>query len=470
MSKKNDYPLIREAEVTDIGKGGKAIARKDDLVILVSHAVPGDIIDIQITRKRKRYFEGDPVRFYHYSSLRTEPFCAHFGTCGGCKWQDMEYSAQLRFKEKQITDQLERIAGLPENIHGRMFSILPSSDTRYYRNKLEFTFSAKRWLTREEIASGRPITEPALGFHIAGFFDKILDITECYLQPEPSNKIRMFVKDYALKHDFPFFDIRKQEGLLRNLTIRTAKTGEVMVILSFFYEEKEKINSLMDAVGKQFPGITSLLYVINPKGNDTLEGLDIRTFRGRDYILEELNGLMFKISPKTFFQTNTLQAENLYHTVLDFAEITDKDTVYDLYTGAGTIAIFLAPHAGKVVGIERVEEAIRDAIENSALNSITNTKFLVGDVKNIFSHDLIRQYGKPDVVILDPPRAGIHPDVIKSLLLALPEKIVYVSCNPATQARDIQLLLPVYLPEKIRPVDMFPHTDHVENVVLLIKK
>ncbi len=470
MSRRKNLPLITEAEVMDIGKGGRAIARKDELVILISHAVPGDIVDIQVTRKKKKYYEGKPVRFHRYSPYRTEPFCTHFGICGGCKWQDMEYITQLQYKEKQVVDQIQRIAGLSENIREKILPILPSDHPQYYRNKMEYTFSAKRWLTPDEIATGKPIQEPALGFHIAGLYDKILDITECHLQRDPSNAIRNFIRDFTLKHGYAYFNIREQHGLLRNLIIRTTETGEVMVILSFFREERKKINLLLQAVEKQFSEITSLQYVINPKGNDTLEGLDVHVFSGKDYILEKLGGLSFKISAGSFFQTNTRQAENLYRTVLEFAEISQKDMVYDLYSGTGTIGLFMAPHAKKVIGIETIAEAVSDAQENATLNNIRNAIFISGDVKSLFNDPLFEEHGKPDVVILDPPRSGIHPDIIRILTGVSPEKIVYVSCNPATQARDIQGLLPRYQPEKIRPVDMFPHTDHVENVVLLIRK
>ncbi len=468
--KKKNLPLITEAEVVDIARGGRAVAKKDDLVILVSHAVPGDIIDIQVTKKKKKFYEGRPVSFHQYSSFRTDPVCAHFPVCGGCKWQDMTYEAQLRYKEKQVTDQMKRLAGLPEDIQDKIQPILAAEDPWYYRNKMEFTFSARRWLTPEEIASGIQITEPALGFHIAGLFDKILDITECHLQGGPSNAIRNFVRDFTLEHGYSFFNIREQEGLMRNLIIRTARTGEVMVILSFFHDDREKILSLLEAVKERFPEITSLQYVINPKGNDTLEGLEVQVFYGKDHIIEKLDGLSFKISPKSFFQTHTRQAENLYRTVLEFAELRDTDTIYDLYSGTGTIGLFMAPHAGKVIGIESVEDAVTDARGNAVLNHIGNAVFLTGDTKAMFNDTLFRQYGSPDVVILDPPRAGIHPEVVEMLLKQLPGRIVYVSCNPATQARDMQGLLTAYAPEKIRPVDMFPHTDHVENVVLMKKK
>ena len=465
--RKRNLPLITEAEVVDIAKRGKAVARKDDLVIMVSHAVPGDIIDIQTTRKKKRFYEGIPVHFHRHSPHRTDPVCAHFSVCGGCKWQDMTYEAQLQYKEKQVRDQLLRLAGLPEGTEDIIEPILPSEEIYRYRNKLEFTFSARRWLTPEEIASEERIDEPALGFHVAGLFDKVLDITECHLQPEPSNAIRNFIRDYTLQHGYPYFNIREQHGLMRNLLIRTNTTGEVMVVISFYEDDREKIEALMTAVQEAFPEITSLQYVINPKGNDTLEGLTVQLFSGRDHIIEKLDGLKFKVSAKSFFQTNTRQAARLYQTVLDFAGINSSHNVYDLYSGTGTIGLFLAQHAGRVTCIESVEEAVRDAKENARLNSTENITFLQGEVKELFNNDLFKEYGPPDVVVLDPPRAGIHPDTVTMLLDVLPEKIVYVSCNPATQARDILGLLPAYRPLRIRPVDMFPHTDHVENVILL---
>ncbi len=467
--RKRALPLIREAEVVDIARGGKAIARQGEWVILVDHAVPGDVVDIQTTRKKKRYYEGRVVHFHRLSPHRTLPRCAHFDRCGGCKWQDMTYEAQLQYKEKEVRDQMIRLAGLGEEAAAIIEPILPSEAIYHYRNKLEFTFSARRWLTPEEIASEKHIEEPALGFHVAGLFDKVLDINECHLQPEPSNAIRNFIREYTLQHGYPYFHIREQRGLMRNLLIRTTTTGEVMVVLSFFEDDRQRIETLLEAVKERFPGITSLQWVINPKGNDTLEGLTVHLYHGRDHILEEMDGLRFKISAKSFFQTNTRQAARLYRTVAEFAGLKPEDHVYDLYSGTGTIGLFLARQAGKVTCIESVAEAVADARENARLNDIRNVSFLQGEVKALFGDEMFSKEGKPDVVILDPPRAGIHPDTVKMLLEVLPAKIVYVSCNPATQARDIQGLLPAYHPRRIRPVDMFPHTDHVENVVLLEK-
>lgn len=470
MGRKKPLPLLKNLEVTDIGTGGKAVARYENRVVFITHAVPGDIVDVQIRKKRKNYLEGDVVNTISRSQRRTDPFCTHFGICGGCKWQDMSYPEQLYFKQKQVEEQLTRIAGLGETVTEKISQILPSPDNTHYRNKLEFTFSSKRWLSREEIESGEPIAEPALGFHVPGLFDKVVNIDTCYLQPEPSNAIRNFIREFALEHHYPYFDIRKQEGLLRNLIIRTTTSGEVMVVVSFFRNDAEKIFDLMSAVKSSFPQITSLGFVVNPKGNDTLEGLEVKTFSGRDHIIEKMNGLRFRIGPKSFFQTNTQQAENLYKVATDFAGLTGEQTVYDLYSGTGTIALFLARKAKHVIGIESVKEAAEDALENAALNNIENVTFLTGDVKEVFTNELFAQYGTPDTVILDPPRAGIHNDIVTMLLDREPGKIVYVSCNPATQARDLVPLLEKYSVEKIQPVDMFPHTHHVENVVLLVRK
>ncbi len=468
--RKKNLPLIEGAEVVDIAKGGRAIARKEELVILVDHAVPGDVVDIQTTRKKKKYFEGRVAAFRQRSGYRTEPMCRHFPVCGGCKWQDMRYEAQLLFKEKQVRDQMVRLAGLSEDIEKIIEPILPSEAIWHYRNKLEFTFSARRWLTPEEIASDRQIDEPALGFHVAGLFDKVLDITECHLQPEPSNAIRNFIREYTLDHGYSYYHIRGQHGLMRNLLIRTTTTGEVMVVIAFHEEDQEKIEALLEAVKRRFPEITSLQWVVNPKGNDTLEGLEVKLYHGRDHILEELDGLRFKVSAKSFFQTNTRQAARLYRTVLEFAGIGKEENIYDLYSGTGTIGLFLARSARQVTCIESVAEAVQDARENARLNGIENISFLEGEVKELFNKELFRKHGRPDVVILDPPRAGIHPDTVKMLKETAPRKIVYVSCNPATQARDLHDLLESYQPVRIRPVDMFPHTDHVENVVVLERK
>ncbi|NOY38379.1 MAG: 23S rRNA (uracil(1939)-C(5))-methyltransferase RlmD [Chlorobi bacterium] len=463
------FPLLRNLMVTDIGAGGKAIARDENRIVFISHAVPGDVVDVQIRKKRKNYLEGDPVKFTKRSNLRAEPFCEHFGVCGGCKWQDMTYPEQLHFKQKQVTDQLSRIAGLGDQVKEKITPILPSPQNTHYRNKLEFTFSSKRWLTREEIATAETITEPALGFHAPGLFDKVVDINSCHLQSEPSNAIRNFIRQFATEYQYPFYDIRNQKGLLRNLIIRTATTGEVMVVIAFFRNEAEKITKLMEGIRDAFPEITSLQFVINPKGNDTLEGLDVQTFSGRDHIIEKMDDLRFKIGPKSFFQTNTRQAENLYRVVAEFADISDDQNLYDLYSGTGTIALYLARKARYITGIETVSEAVADAVKNTELNGITNVSFITGDVKSLFNDKLFAKHGNPDTVILDPPRAGIHGDILSALLACTPGKIVYVSCNPSTQARDLVPLLEKYRVEKIQPVDMFPHTHHVENVVLLVR-
>jgi len=466
--KRKKLPLIEQVEVLDIGAEGKSVARKDEKVIFITHAIPGDVVDIQVNRKKKSFLEGYPVKYHKYSQDRVTPFCEHFGVCGGCKWQHLPYKKQIYYKQKQVADQLQRIGGLGEEDLDKMNPILSSPENKYYRNKLEFTFSEKRWVTKEEMEPGVIIEDrKALGFHIPKMFDKILDIKNCYLQPEPSNSIRnWFRKNTA---DVDYFNIREQTGLMRNLTVRTANTGEVMVIVAFYEDRKKHRETLLSAFVRDFPQLTSVMYVINEKANDTILDQDIILFHGRDYILEKMEDLEFRIGPKSFFQTNSEQAYFLYKTARDFAGLTGSETVYDLYTGTGTIANFVAGLAGKVIGIETVQEAINDAIENSKRNNIINTVFLTGDIKDAFSPDLMKEHGRPDVVILDPPRAGVHSNVIENLINAGPEKIVYVSCNPATQARDIKLLMGYYKISGIQPVDMFPQTHHVENVVLLEK-
>lgn len=443
------------------------MARINDLVVFTTQVIPGDIVDLQVTKKRKSFQEAFVAKIHHYSEDRIEPFCSHFGICGGCKWQFLPYSKQLEYKQKQVEDQLRRIGKieLPE-----ISPIIGSEKNRFYRNKLEFTFSNKRWITQEEIDAKIEITNNnALGFHIPGMYDKVLQIEKCWLQPEPSNAIRNFIYAYALKNKLQFFDIREQTGLLRTLIIRTSSTGEIMVILSFFKKNSSEIKALLDAVRENFPGITSLQYVINQKGNDTITDQKIILHSGRDFIYEEMEGLKFKIGPKSFYQTNSEQAHQLYKIVLQYAELTGTETVYDLYTGTGTIANFIARHAGKVVGMEYIPEAIDDAAENASINALSNTDFFAGDIKDLLTPDFILKNGSPDIVITDPPRAGMHTNVVKALLDISPEKIVYVSCNPATQARDVNLLSEKYRVTRVQPVDMFPHTHHVENVVLLEK-
>ncbi|MDR0981843.1 MAG: 23S rRNA (uracil(1939)-C(5))-methyltransferase RlmD [Culturomica sp.] len=458
-------PLIENVEIKKIAAEGKSIAYVDEKVLFVPNTVPGDIVDVQITNKRKSFMEGYVVNFHKYSDLRVEPFCKHFGVCGGCKWQHLPYSRQLEFKQQEVKDNLERIGKvlLPD-----IQPIIASEETEYYRNKLEFTFSNKRFLTFEEIRENKDIERtPAIGFHVPGLFDKVVDIEHCYLQRSPSNEIRNFIREYALNHSLDFFDLRNQSGFLRTLIVRTSSIGEVMVIVSFFQEnESERVKLLHDLVAK-FPEITSLMYVINGKANDTITDQEIVLYHGRDHIFEEMEGLKFKIGAKSFYQTNSKQAYNLYKKVREFAGLTGRETVYDLYTGTGTIANFLASQSAKVVGIEYVPEAIDDAKVNSEINGIRNTSFYAGDMKDVLNEEFINTHGKPDVIVTDPPRAGMHADVVATILRTAPKRIVYVSCNSATQARDLQLLDVLYKVVTVQPVDMFPHTHHVENIALL---
>lgn len=467
-------PIMENVTVLDAVAEGKTLAKVDDLVIFLNNAVPGDVVDIQVYKKKRNYVEGKAIKFHKYSEKRVEPFCEHFGTCGGCKWQFLSYEDQLGYKAKQVKDNLERLAKieLPE-----FEPILGAPKTTYYRNKLEYTFSNKRWFTEEEIAKEEDLDQDGLGFHVPGRFDKVLDINHCYLQADPSNQIRLAVGAYAKKHGLTFFDIRDQHGLLRNLIIRTSSTGEVMVIVVFFQEEEENRIGLMQHLADEFPQITSLLYVINGKANDTIFDQDVITFKGNDHMLEAMTDfqnpskkIQFKVGPKSFYQTNSEQAENLYQITAKFAKIQANQTVYDLYTGTGTIANYVAKSAKKVVGVEYVPEAIEDAKHNSELNGITNTSFYAGDMKDVLTADFVAKNGKADVIITDPPRAGMHPSVIERMLEMNPERIVYVSCNPATQARDLQALDVKYKVLKVQAVDMFPHTHHIENVVLLERK
>ena len=447
------------------------MAKVNELVIFVPYVVPGDVVDLQVKRKKNHYAEAVAVKFHEKSPLRTEPFCSHFGVCGGCKWQCLSYEEQLKYKQKQVFDNLTRIGKveLPE-----FRPILGSEKTRFYRNKLEFTFSNKRWLTEEEVKQDVKYDQMnAVGFHIPGAFDKVLAIDKCWLQDDISNQIRNAVRDYAYAHDFPFFDLRTQEGLLRNIMVRTSSTGELMVVLQCKVTDDEgrrKMEEILQFMADSFPQITSLMYVINNKCNDTIGDLDVEVFKGNDHIFEEMEGLRFKVGPKSFYQTNSEQAYNLYKVAREFAGLTGNELVYDLYTGTGTIANFVARQARKVVGIEYVPEAIEDAKVNSALNGIDNTLFYAGDMKDILTNDFIAEHGRPDVIITDPPRAGMHNDVIDVILAAEPKRIVYVSCNPATQARDLQLLDGKYKVTAVQPVDMFPHTHHVENVVQLERR
>ena len=462
---RNRKPLFEQVEIIDVAAEGKALAKIDEKILFVQHAVPGDIVDVQVNKRRKNYYEGYVTHYHKLSDIRIEPFCSHFGVCGGCKWQPLPYAEQLKYKQREVENNLKRIGKveLPE-----IATIIPSKKTRYYRNKLEYTFSNKRWLEPEEMQLEEDSLERyGLGFHIPRMFDKVIDIKKCYLQEEPSNSIRLAIKKYALENGLSFFDIRKQEGLLRTLIIRTTSTGEVMVIVAFYHEDEAKREGLLNHLKTQFPQLTSLMYVINEKANDTISDQDIVCFSGRDYIEEEMEGLKFRIGPKSFYQTNSEQAYELYKVTRNFAGLTGNEVVYDLYTGTGTIANFVAKKAQKVVGIEYVPEAIEDAKVNSANNNITNTHFFAGDMKDILNEDFIRENGQPDVIIVDPPRAGMHEDVVKTILKTAAPKIVYVSCNSATQARDLNILDEKYKVTKIQPVDMFPHMHHVENVVCL---
>ena len=452
--------------ITDVAAEGKAIARVNEMVVFVPFVAPGDVVDIQLTRKKHSYAEGKAVHFHEYAEKRAVPFCEHFGVCGGCKWQHLPYEEQLKYKQKQVVDNLTRIGKVPL---GEVLPILGSARTQFYRNKLEFTFSNKKWLTEEQVQSGETFDDMnAVGFHIPGMFDKVLDIRKCWLQDDVSNQIRQCIREYCLSHEgYPFFDLRNQEGFIRTLMIRTASTGDLMVVIVFYHEDRERREALLQHVAEQFPEITSLLYVINGKCNDTITDQEVCLFRGKDHIIEEMEGLKFKVGPKSFYQTNSEQAYTLYKVAREFAGLTGDELVYDLYTGTGTIANFVSRRARKVVGIEYVPEAIEDAKVNSALNGIDNTVFFAGDMKDILTGDFIREHGRPDVIITDPPRAGMHDDVINVILQAEAQRIVYVSCNPATQARDLGLLHAKYDVKKVQPVDMFPHTHHVENVVLL---
>jgi 23S rRNA (uracil1939-C5)-methyltransferase len=468
VGRKKELPFLEKVLITDIGAEGNALARVDNLVVFVPMLIPGDIVDIKVIRKRKKYLEGRVVKFHQYSPDRIEPRCIHFGICGGCKWQHLPYNLQLKYKEKQVRDNLIRIGkiDIPE-----INPIIGSSVIFLYRNKLEYTFSDKRWLTKEEVASGAMFEkEDALGFHIPGLFDKVLDIEECHLQPDPSNSIRNTVRQYSRENNLQFFNLREQKGFLRNIIIRNSLDGKVMVIVVFFHDDIEKRNGLLDFLASEFPQVNSLMYVINSKKNDSLNDQEPILYKGEDHLVEEMDGLKFRIGPKSFYQTNTRQALELYHTVRDFAELTGKEIVYDLYSGTGTIANYISALAGKVIGIEYVDEAVKDAIINSEINGISNTHFFAGDMKYVLSEAFFASNGKPDVIITDPPRAGMHADVIKIIANAGPDRIVYVSCNPSTQSRDIQLLSDDYHVERVQPVDMFPHTHHVENVVLLKRR
>ena len=480
--KRKPLPLLENITIEAVAAEGKCITRVDDQVIFVPFCVPGDVVDLQVVKKKHKYCEAKAVRFIKKSDVRQEPMCEHFGICGGCKWQNLPYEEQIKAKQKQVEDQLTRIGKieLPE-----FRPIMGSVKTQEYRNKIEFGCSNKRWFTAEELAQlpqkeEETITslkerhaQNAIGFHITGAFDKIYPIKKCWLMDDLCNEIRNFVFEYADSHDYTFYDLREQHGLLRNMMIRNSNTGEWMLVFQFHYDEEgdeQRALELMQQVADKFPQISSLMYVDNQKGNDTINDLDLILFKGNDHIFELMEDLKFKVGPKSFYQTNTEQAYHLYCVAREFANLTGNELVYDLYTGTGTIANFVAHKAKKVIGIEYVPEAIEDAKVNSQVNNIENTLFYAGDMKDILTNEFIAQHGRPDVIITDPPRAGMHPDVVNVILNAAPNRIVYVSCNPATQARDLQLMDDHYKVAAVQPVDMFPHTPHVENVVLLEKR
>ena len=468
---KKPLPLLEGVTIEAVAAEGKCLFHWQDMVVFVPFCVPGDVCDVQIRRKKHSFAEGEVVRFIEYSNVRATPFCQHFGVCGGCKWQNLPYDAQLRFKQQQVIDQLSRIGKveLPE-----FQPILGSVKTQCYRNKLDFGCANKRWLTKEEIRDeSSQKNSPAIGFHITGAFDKILPIEKCWLMDPLHNDIRNAIGTYAQEHGISFFDLRAQKGLLRDVIIRNSQSGEWMVIVQFHYDEtggEAEAMELLQFVADRFPQITSLMYLDNQKCNDTIGDQEIRVFKGKDHIYELMEDLKFKVGPKSFYQTNTEQAYHLYSVARDFAGLTGSEMVYDLYTGTGTIANFVARRARQVIGIEYVPEAIEDAKVNSDINGITNTLFYAGDMKDILTDEFILSHGRPDVIITDPPRAGMHPDVVKTILRAAPQRIVYVSCNPATQARDLQALDEAYKVEAVQPVDMFPHTPHVENVALLTSR
>lgn len=468
MAKKKILPEYEGVTISAVAAEGKSIARIEDMVVFVPYGAPGDIVNIKLDKKKKNYGEGHITKMIEPSPMRVSPFCPHFGVCGGCKWQHLPYYYQLECKQQQVEDALQRIAKveLPA-----INAILGSADTERYRNKLEFTFSNKCWLTFEQMNSGETFDDRrALGFHIPGAFDKVLDIKECHLQADISDRIRLFIRSFAVNNEYDFYDIRQQKGLMRNIIIRTATTGELMLIVVFGEDDEIKIKSMLSAVQMNFPEITSLMYVINRKVNDTITDQEVILFYGREYIVEQMGNLKFRVGPKSFYQTNSRQAYELYKVARRMAELTGHELVYDLYTGTGTIANFVAHDASRVIGIEYVADAIEDAKLNSLTNGITNTQFYAGDMKDVLTDDFITEHGVPDVIIIDPPRAGMHQDVVDVILNAAPARIVYVSCNPATQARDIALLDAKYKVVEVQPVDMFPHTQHVENVVALVRK
>jgi len=466
MGKRNRHKTFEHLEVIDTGHKGKAVAKTNDgQIVFVDNAIPGDVVNAKSYKKRRKYFQAKPTEFIKKSAFRVEPKCEHFGVCGGCKWQNMSYEKQLDFKQKSVEDNLRRIGHLelPE-----ITRILGSKEIYYYRNKMEFSFSNNRWLTQEEIKSVDNIEQKnALGFHIPGMWDKILDLNNCHLQQEPSNTIRNAVKEFAIKNNLDFFDVKEQTGLLRTLMIRTTSTGEVMVLIQFYEDVRDKRELILDFLKKEFKEITSLLYVVNQKGNDTIYDQEVICYHGRSYIVEEMEGLRFKIDAKSFYQTNSNQAYELYKITRDYANLQGDEVVYDLYTGTGTIAQFVSSRAKKVIGIEAVPEAIEKAKANAVDNGIDNCTFVAGDMKKVFTTQFVDKHGRPNIIITDPPRDGMHKDVVAVLLKLEAKKIIYVSCNSATQARDLEMLAEKYRIMKVRPVDMFPQTHHVENVVAL---
>lgn len=468
MGKRKKYFIINDLRIIDLASEGVAVGRNDNYVVFVKDAVPGDVVDVKVIKKRKNYAEAKLLRITEPSTSRVEPFCEHFGICGGCKWQMLSYEKQLFHKEKQVKDQFERIGKISDF---RINKIIPSPQDKYYRNKLEYTFTSRRWINEgEPFYNINDDSIKGIGFHVSGMFDRVVDIKKCYLQKKPSNEIRNKIREYCLKNSYDFYNPREHKGLMRNLIIRITEYGHLMVIVVFARKDDAKISALMKYISEEFPEITSLQYVINSKNNDSLIDQNFVVFKGTDFIIEYLGDLKFKIGPKSFFQTNTQQTKHLYDTVLKLASPKADDVIYDLYTGTGSIALYLAKSCKKVVGIEFIPEAIEDAIENSKFNKINNAFFYAGDIKDVFSDLFVSQHQKPNIIVLDPPRAGIDSMVINQILKILPEKIVYVSCNPATQARDIELLSSNYKVEEIQPVDMFPHTQHVENVALLTLK
>lgn len=465
MGRKKLDLILENVKIEAVAAEGKSLDHVDGTVVFVEFAVPGDIVNVKVTKKKKNYMEGFILEIVKPSEDRLQPFCEHFGICGGCRWQPLPYDMQLKAKQQQVWDQLVRIGHLeiPD-----ISPILPSDKTKYYRNKLEFTFSNKRWIYNNEDPDSLTDEERlGLGFHVGKFFDKVLDIKHCSLQPEPSNEIRLFIREYAVTHNLEFYNIRENTGFLRNIIVRNNQVGDVMLTVCFAYDDQDKIVPMLDAIAAEFPQIKSLHYVINEKLNDSISDLDCILYKGEDAIWETMGKLKFKIGPKSFYQTNSEQAYKLYSIAKEFAALTGNEVVYDLYTGTGTIAQFISDKASKVIGIEYVKEAIEDARINAEANGITNCTFFDGDMKDILTADFIKEHGKPEVMIIDPPRAGMHPDVVKVIMEAAPERIVYVSCNPASQARDLAMMSPMYEITAVQPVDMFPHTMHVENVCAL---